>query len=136
MGIIPGAGGTQRLPRLVGPSKAKELIFTGRLIGLDSTFWFLTYAHLGAEESRELGLLNKLSEDPMDCALSLAREVCSAGPIGVQMAKQAIDEGLQEDIEGGLELESRCYEKTLATEDRQEGLNAFKEKRKPIFKGV
>ena len=123
LAIIPGAGGTQRLPRLIGRSKAKELIFTARRIG--------------AEEARALGLVDHAAPvgQALDKALELAREILPNGPVAVRMAKQAVDRGLEVDRNTGLALEQACYAQVIPTEDRLEGLAAFREKRKPVFKG-
>lgn len=123
LGIIPGAGGTQRLPHLVGASKAKELIFTAK--------------RLTAAEAYDLGLVNRLVEpgQALSAAKALASEIAACAPIAVQSAKAAIQGGLGAGMEEGLLLEARCYEVTLYTEDRNEGLRAFAEKRKPDYKG-
>lgn len=122
LAIIPGAGGTQRLPRLVGRAKAKELIFTGRL--------------LDATESADLGIVNvAVQNSAYEKAVEIARQILPQGPIAIQMAKISIDGGLDRDIEGGLRLEQQCYDQVIPTEDRLEGLRAFAEKRKPIYKG-
>ncbi|ROQ89594.1 enoyl-CoA hydratase [Desulfosoma caldarium] len=123
LAIIPGAGGTQRLPRLVGRGKAKELIFTGRRVG--------------AEEALRIGLVNsvtppqKLKEE----CLAMAAMICETGPIAIQQAKYAINYGMETDLHTGLAIESNAYWVTIPTEDRLEGLAAFREKRKPIYKG-
>jgi enoyl-CoA hydratase/carnithine racemase len=123
LAIIPGAGGTQRLPRLVGRGKAKELIFTGQRIG--------------AEEALSIGLVNKIYEqkDLLDECRKMAAMICEAGPIAIEQAKYAINYGLETDIHTGLAIESNAYWVCIPTEDRLEGLAAFKEKRKPIYKG-
>jgi enoyl-CoA hydratase/carnithine racemase len=123
LGIIPGAGGTQRLPRLIGASKAKELIFTG--------------ARVPGDEAAEIGIANHAvpGEDLMNHALEMAEDMLLSAPIALQQAKIAIDGGMQCDLETGLRLESRAYAVTIPTEDRQEGLEAFREKRKPNFQG-
>jgi enoyl-CoA hydratase/carnithine racemase len=123
LGIIPGAGGTQRLPRLIGLGKAKELIFTGRRVS--------------AREALEIGLVNSVCplEFLMDQCRKLAGMICEAGPIAVEQAKYAINFGIETDIQTGLAIESNAYWVTVPTEDRIEALNAFKEKRKPVFKG-
>jgi enoyl-CoA hydratase/carnithine racemase len=124
LGIIPGAGGTQRLPRLVGPSKAKELIFTAR--------------RLDAQGALDVGLADHVVEagGALNKCLKIAEEIKGCAPIAVQTAKAAIDGGLACGISEGLLLEERAYEITLFTEDRLEALAAFKEKRKPAFKGM
>jgi enoyl-CoA hydratase/carnithine racemase len=123
LAIIPGGGGTQRLPRLIGVGKAKELIFTGRRIS--------------AAQALAIGLVNQVS--PADQLLvnarQLAAEICAGGPIAVQQAKYAIDAGLQSDLHTGLAIEANAYQICIPTEDRLEGLAAFKEKRKPVYKG-
>ena len=123
LAIIPGAGGTQRLPRLIGRSKAKELIFTGRRIG--------------AAEAHGLGLVDQVASrgEALQAALGLAREMLSKGPVALRAAKEAIDGGLDLAREAGLALEARCYAQVLPTQDRLEGLAAFREKRKPVYRG-
>lgn len=123
LGIIPGAGGTQRLPRLIGKGKAKELIFTARRID--------------AVEAEKIGLVEIVTsrEMLMHKAVTLAEEISKNGPIAVSQAKLAIDKGYESDIHTGLAIEQSAYALTIPTEDRQEGLLAFKEKRQPNFKG-
>ena len=123
LAIIPGAGGTQRLPRLIGRGKAKELIFTGRKVD--------------AQEALQIGLVNKLSEPTalLDECKAMAAEICEAGPIAIQQAKYAINYGLEADLHTGLAIESNAYWVTIPSEDRLEGLRAFGEKRKPVYKG-
>ncbi len=123
LAIIPGGGGTQRLPRLIGAARAKELIFTAR--------------RLGAEEAGRLGLVNRVvpAGQALEVALGLAREILPNGPVAVRMAKQAINQGQDLDLVDGLALEEACYARVIPTEDRLEGLAAFREKRKPQYKG-
>ena len=123
LAIIPGAGGSQRLPRIVGIARAKELIFTARRI--DAT------TALG------MGLVNRVVEPPelMPAALKLAREIAKNGPVGVAQAKFAINYGMEASLGVALPLESKAYEVTIPTKDRLEALAAFAEKRKPVFKG-
>lgn len=127
LAIIPGAGGTQRLPRIVGLAVAKELIFTARVID-------------GAEAAR-LGVVNYLVKQngQMDgayqSALSLAREIIPNGPVAIKMAKAAITRGYEIDIHSGCKVEEYCYAQLIQTKDRLEGLLAFKERRKPEYKG-
>ncbi|CAM8933754.1 unnamed protein product [Rhodiola kirilowii] len=123
LAIIPGAGGTQRLPRLVGKSTAKELIFTGRRVT--------------GKEALTLGLVNYCtpSGEAHSKALEIARNMNEKGPLALRMAKRAINKGLEVDMESALELEEDCYEQLLNTKDRLEGLAAFAEKRKPVYKG-
>ncbi len=123
LAIIPGAGGTQRLPRLIGRGKAKELIFTGRRVE--------------AQEALQIGLVNKVCppETLLDECRAMAGMICEAGPIAVQQAKYAINYGLEADLHTGLAIESNAYWVTVPTADRLEGLAAFGEKRKPVYKG-
>lgn len=123
LAIIPGAGGTQRLPRLIGSSRAKELIFTGRRIG--------------AEEALHLGLVDRAvaAGTALESALALAREILPNGPVALRMAKLAVNRGLDLDRDSGLAFEQACYAQVIPTRDRLEGLAAFKEKRRPQYKG-
>jgi enoyl-CoA hydratase/carnithine racemase len=123
LAIIPGAGGTQRLPRLVGRGKAKELIFTGRRVD--------------AKEALDLGLVNKVAPAGklLDECLAMAAMICEAGPVAIGQAKYAINYGSEADLHTGLAIESNAYWVTIPTEDRLEGLAAFREKRKPVYKG-
>ncbi|MFO8033509.1 MAG: enoyl-CoA hydratase [Desulfohalobiaceae bacterium] len=123
LAIIPGAGGTQRLPRLVGRSRAKEMIFTGR--------------RLDAEEARQIGLVDAVvpKEQLLKKCLETASLICENGPLAVEQAKYAINTGLETDLHTGLAVESNAYWLTIPTEDRLEGLAAFREKRKPVYKG-
>lgn len=119
LGIIPGGGGTQRLPRLIGRGRAKDLILTGRRVG--------------ADEALRLGLVDRVGTKAD--ALKLAGEICVNAPLAVGLAKHAIDEGLALDLDAALELEQRHYQRTLGTQDRLEGLKAFAEKRAPVYQG-
>ena len=123
LAIIPGAGGTQRLPRLVGKGKAKELIFTGQRIS--------------AEEALKIGLVNKVCDpkDLLEECKKMAAMICEAGPVAIEQAKYAINRGLETDIHTGLAIESNAYWVCIPTKDRLEGLAAFKEKRKPNYVG-
>jgi enoyl-CoA hydratase/carnithine racemase len=123
LGIIPGAGGTQRLARLCGLAVAKELILTGRRID--------------AARARALGLLSAVvpADELRAEAQRWATELATAGPLAVGQAKRALDEGFGLSLAQGLVVERRCYEVVLASEDRNEGLRAFAEKRKPNFTG-
>ena len=123
LAIIPGGGGTQRLPRIVGIAKAKELIYTARRID--------------AKTALEIGLVCKVVEPDklLDAAMDLAREIAKYGPIGVAQAKFAINYGSECSLGVALPLESKAYEITIPTKDRLEALAAFAEKRKPVFKG-
>ncbi|MBU0970252.1 MAG: enoyl-CoA hydratase/isomerase family protein [Proteobacteria bacterium] len=123
LAIIPGGGGTQRLPRIIGVAKAKELIFTGRRVD--------------ATEALEIGLVNRVvpREKLLDACMEMAGMIAETGPIAVEMAKYAIDKGIETDLATGLAIESNAYRVTIPTEDRVEGLTAFREKRKPVYKG-
>ena len=123
LAIIPGGGGSQRLPRIIGIAKAKELIYTARRIT--------------AQEALEIGMVNKVvSPDKlMDEAMKLAEEIAQNGPIAVQQAKFVLNNGFECSLGVALSLESKAYEITIPTEDRLEALTAFAEKRKPVFKG-
>ncbi len=123
LAIIPGAGGTQRLPRLIGRGKAKELIFTGRRVD--------------AEEALRIGLVNQICarENLMEECGKLAAMICETGPIAIEQAKYAINMGLETDLHTGLAIESNAYWITIPTQDRLEGLTAFREKRKPVYTG-
>lgn len=123
LAIIPGAGGTQRLPRLIGKSRAKDLILTGR--------------KLDAIEAERIGLVNRLCEPAQlrEEAQNLAQAIAHNGPVAVRAAKAAIDTGCESPLSQGLEIEARCYERVLPTQDRLEALAAFAEKRKPQYLG-
>lgn len=123
LAIIPGAGGTQRLPRIVGKAKAKELIFTARRID--------------AQEAYRIGLINEVvpREKLIDRAFEIADEIARNGPLAVEAAKFAINVGSEVDLKTGLEIESKTYDTLIPTRDRREGLLAFKEKRKPQYRG-
>src|SRR5918994_1968496 len=121
LGILPGMGGTQRLPRLIGPALAKELIFTGRRIN--------------AEEARKIGLVNRVvaEGEALNAARELAAEISANGPLAVRHAKAAANRTLDVDLVSGLEFEADQFALLFATEDAREGMNAFGEKRKPEF---
>lgn len=123
LGIIPGAGGTQRLPRLIGLGKAKELIYTARRIT--------------ASEALEINLINEVveKEDLLKRATELAREIAKNAPLSLIQAKIAINKGIEVDLTTGLKIEELAYNELLYTEDRMEGLVAFQEKRQPQYVG-
>lgn len=123
LAIIPGAGGTQRLPRLIGQSKAMELILTAR--------------RFTSEEAYDMGLVMMVAErEPaIEASLAFAEKMLMNGPIALQQAKYAIKNGMNADLQTGLQIERKAYEITIPTEDRVEALQAFAEKRKPEFKG-
>ena len=124
LGIIPGGGGTQNLPRIIGKNKAKELIFTGRKIS--------------GEVAYQWGIANRTAprNELMTAAEELIREITKNGPLALQQAKRSIDLGLEMDLLSGLTLEAEAYNRCLFSEDRDEGLLAFNEKRKPQYKGI
>ncbi|MCB1303375.1 MAG: enoyl-CoA hydratase/isomerase family protein [Leptospiraceae bacterium] len=125
LGIIPGAGGTQRLPRIVGRAIATEMI--------------LSAERIPAKIALERRLIREIAVDADDLrqkATQWMEKVCSNAPLSLVLARQAIEKGMELSIEDGLKLERELYEQTLETEDRLEALQAFKEKRKPNFKGI
>lgn len=124
LGIIPGAGGTQRLPRVVGEARAKELILLGR--------------KLSAEQALAWGLVNRVSPrgtSVLDDTLAWIEPIASGAPIAQRAALRAIESAYEVSLERGLELERVYYDETLRSEDRVEALRAFAEKRKPVFQG-
>jgi enoyl-CoA hydratase/carnithine racemase len=123
LAIIPGAGGTQRLPRLIGKARAKELIFMAKRVN--------------AAEALAIGLANQVvpHEHLLEEALSMAKAIAGNGPVAVRAAKKAINTGCEMPLDGALKFESECYWAVIPTEDRQEALAAFREKRKPSFRG-
>lgn len=123
LGILPGGGGTQRLPRLIGAGKAKELIFSGDIIS--------------ADEALRIGLVNKVvpADQLIPEARKMAKKFISKGAVALQLAKSCINEGLQVDLETGLQYEHKCFSLLFATIDQKEGMKAFLEKRKPNFQG-
>jgi methylglutaconyl-CoA hydratase len=126
LAIIPGAGGTQRLPRLVGISRAKELIFTGRRVdGREAAHMNLVDFLVSSE--KEGAAIEK--------AMDLASAMTACGPLALQLAKTAINNGMEVDIERGLAIEAACYYQTIPTRDRNEGVAAFNERRKPEYVG-
>ena len=123
LAIIPGAGGTQRLARLIGPSRAKRWIFTAKMSSADEAL-----ADGAVDQVVEAG-------QGLQTALTLAGVIAANGPVAVRLAKRAIDQGLDMPMPQALDNEVRCYEGVLPTEDRLEALKAFIEKRDPVFKG-
>jgi len=121
LGIIPGAGGTQRLPRLIGASRAKELVFQGSIID--------------ASKALQFGLVNEIAENPLEAALKLAEKIAGKAPLALKAAKQCIAMTAKTDIRAGLEYEEVAWSSLYATKDQKEGMRAFAEKRKPSFTG-
>jgi enoyl-CoA hydratase len=123
LGVIPGAGGTQRLPRLIGKARAAELILTGKIIK--------------PEEAYLIGLVNKVvpPEKLMAECLAWAENFSKKSPVALKFALRAINQGTEVDLDAGLKIEGLCLGACFASEDSKEGLNAFLEKRAPVFKG-
>lgn len=124
LGIIPGAGGTQRLTRLVGESRAKEMILFAQRLDASTAFAY--------------GVVHKVSaadQTALDAAIEYAKPFEQAAPIAVRAALDAIDAAVDSSLEVGLTIERHCYERTLSSSDRLEALKAFAEKRKPVFRG-
>jgi enoyl-CoA hydratase/carnithine racemase len=124
IGTVPGAGGTQRLPRIVGKANALELLFAAEPIHCD--------------EAHRIGLINRHTTrgGALDEALAMARVHAERAPLSLALSKRAVHRGLQSDIASGLELETFLVSSIYTTEDKQEGISAFLEKRKPQFRGV
>lgn len=122
IGMIPGGGGTQRLPRLIGITKAKELLYTGD--------------YINAQEAYRIGLLNKVvtSASLMDEARSMALKIAKQPHVALKAAKLAVNGGRNMDLHAAMAYEARCLEVLFLTEDQKEGVVAYMEKRKPIFK--
>jgi len=122
-GIIPSDGGTQRMSRLVGKSKAIELILTGEIIN--------------ASEALKIGLVNRISrdQDPLTEAMEMAHKIASKSPIATKYAKEAVSKGMDLTLEQGMRLEADLYYLIHTTKDRHEGIKAFQEKRQAFFKG-
>jgi enoyl-CoA hydratase len=124
IGVIPGAGGTQRLTRAVGKAKAMEMVLTGRM--------------MTAEEALRWGLVNKVVpvEACLEEAKALARDIAAKPPIAVRFGKEAVLKAFDTTIEGGLEFERKNFYLLFASDDQKEGMKAFEEKRKPSWKGT
>jgi len=123
LGLIPGYGGTQRLPRLIGKNLAKELILTGKM--------------LSAAEAKEIGLVNKVCEPDtlIETVMGVAKAIAAKGKVSVRAAKQAVNNGLNVDLPNGLKMETDAFAICFSSEDAIEGTSAFLEKRKALFKG-
>jgi enoyl-CoA hydratase len=123
LGIMPGGGGTQTLPRVVGERRAKEIILTGK--------------PFTAAQALDWGILNRICEpnELMPEMLETAQAICDNAPLSIRQAKKSIHNGLQMDLKRGFMFEIEAYNRLVDTEDRREGVLAFNEKRKPRFKG-
>lgn len=123
LAVIPGFGGTQRLARIVGEGRAKELVFTGRRVK--------------ADEALAMGLVNRVVPQAqlLDTAKQMARDIVANGPVAVRLAKQVLHEGLSTSLDAGLLLEQKAFGIVFSTHDQKEGMRAFLEKRKPSWKG-
>ncbi len=121
LGLIPGFGGTQRLPRIIGLGRALDLILTGR--------------HVEAEEAYQMGLVNRLAEDALEEAKALAATLVKNGPVAMALAKESVFRGFDLPLPEGLEIEADLFGLVSRTTDFKEGTSAFLEKRKPNFKG-
>jgi enoyl-CoA hydratase/carnithine racemase len=121
LGIIPGAGGTQRLTRTIGKQRAMELVLTGRRVN--------------AEEAFAMGIVNRIEKKWLEEAIELAQVVARRPPIAARLGKQAVQAADETALAAGLAYERRLYELAMATDDRVEGMSAFIEKRRPEFRG-
>ena len=123
IGVIPGAGATQRLARALGKCKTLELVLTGRM--------------LTAQEAEQMGLVNHVAPvaSYLDEAKKLALEICQRSPLAVKLAKEAVLKAFETSLHDGLDFERKCFYLLFGSEDQKEGMKAFLEKRKPIFKG-
>jgi len=121
LGIFPGAGGTQRLPRLIGTARAKELIYTGVIIA--------------ASKAEEYGLINIIADNPLEEAIKYAGKLAAKPPVAIKLAKQCINLAFDVDQKIGVEFEGVAWASTFATDDQKEGMKAFMEKRKAVFIG-
>jgi enoyl-CoA hydratase len=123
LGVLPGAGGTQRLPRLVGVGRAKELLYSGESID--------------AQEAFRIGLVNKVvaADSLRETALEMAGRLAARAPVALRLIKSAVNRGINMELQSALAYESRCFEMLFTTRDQKEGMQAFVEKRKPEFEG-
>jgi len=123
LGVIPGAGGTQRLARTLGKHKTLELVLTGRM--------------LTAHEAEQLGIVNRVVSvaSYLEEARKLALEICQRSPLAVKLAKEAVLKAFETTLHDGLDFERKCFYLLFGSEDQKEGMKAFLEKRKPVFKG-
>lgn len=123
LGLIPGYGGTQRLPRLIGVNRAKELLYTGNMVT--------------AQEALQMGIVNKVvaPEALMDVVMGLASDLAAMGRVALRAIKQAVNQGMNTDLATGLRIETDAFAVCMASQDAKEGTSAFLEKRQPEFKG-
>jgi enoyl-CoA hydratase len=123
LGITPGFGGTQRLPRLVGIARGKEMLYTGRQVS--------------AEEALQIGLVTRVVEGEklMDEVIKLAEGLASKAPVALRMMKELVNSGMNIDLRSACELETSMFSSLFATQDQKEGMKAFSERRKPKYKG-
>lgn len=123
LGVIPGAGGTQRLPRIVGKAVAMEMVLNNRM--------------LNAQEALQMGLVNRVVpvEDYLDEAVKLAGQVAERAPVAIRLAKEAVNQAFETNLKDGLSAERRAFYFLFSTEDQNEGMSAFLEKREPVWKG-
>lgn len=123
LGVVPGFGGTQRLPRRVGPGQAKRLVMTGQMVD--------------AAEASRIGLVDLVvdAEDVLDEARGIVAAAIANGPVAVAEAKRLVDEGLEMKFPQAIRMEAESFGKVFATHDQEEGMQAFLEKRKPVFQG-
>ncbi|MFC2088430.1 enoyl-CoA hydratase-related protein [Calditrichota bacterium] len=123
LGVIPGFGGTQRLPRIIGKGRALELLMTGNMID--------------AQEAYRIGLVNQVTskENLLDSAINILNKMAEKGPYAIEMIITAVNNGLDKNLSTALSEEANLFGQTCATEDKQEGISAFLEKRKPNFSG-
>ncbi len=122
LGIVPGAGGTQRLPRAIGKAKAMDMVLTGRM--------------MDAAEAERAGLVSRVvpADQLMTEALAVAAQLCGLGLPSVMLAKDAVNRSFETGLTDGIAYERRLFHSLFGTEDQQEGMGAFLEKRKPVFK--
>ncbi len=144
LGVIPGFGGAQRLARCIGPGKAKELIYTGDIIGADKAYEIGLIQHLvrgykldenGEQVKDEKERPVQDNEPVLEAAMKMASKIAEKGPVAINNAKIAINEGIDMSLYEGLELEAELFSELFDTHDQKEGMEAFIDKRKPEFKG-